>query len=451
MEYQKNMICTVTVERCSGEGAGIAHLDGKVVFVQGALRGETCEIKLLKVKKHVIFAKAERILTPSRFRTAPDCPYFPVCGGCSFWHMAYEEELEIKRQQVEDALVRIGGFSCMVPPVLGAETVLRYRNKAQFPVSAAKGEDKIGFYRARSHDVIPIQDCLIQSETAGQAANAVRIWMQKYRIAGYDETTCGGVVRHVYVRTNQAGEALICIVVNQPKVPHQKELVQLLRAACPLSVGILLCINQKDSNVILGDQYQLIWGEKYIMNELFGMQFRLSVSSFYQVNRAQTERLYQTAISYAALTGEETVLDLYCGVGTISLSMAGAVKHVIGVEIVPEAIEDAKENATRNQIYNVDFFCADAGEAAAKLIVDGVTPDVIIVDPPRKGLHKKVIESILQLAPARIVYVSCNPATLARDLKLFSDHEYCLERVTAVDMFPRTTHVETVVLLSKAN
>lgn len=449
MEYKKNMVCTVTIERCSGNGSGISHLDGRVVFVQGALPGEECEIKLLKIKKTVLFAKVERILKPSPFRTVPDCSHFPVCGGCSFWHMTYEEELEIKRQQVEDALTRIGGLSCKVPPVLGAETVFRYRNKAQFPVSAAKGGGKIGFYRSRSHDVISVENCLIQSESANTAANTVRKWMEQYQIPGYEETTCSGLVRHVYVRTNQAGESLICLVVNGSKVPHKKELVQALRTACPSAVGILLNRNEKDSNVILGDQYQLLWGQDYLIDELLGHSFRLSVPSFYQVNHAQTERLYQIAISYAAFTGEETVLDLYCGVGTISLSMAEAVKRVIGVEIIPEAVRDANENAQRNQISNAEFFCADAGVAAEKLLKEGVTPDVVVVDPPRKGLDQGVIDAILRLNPSRLVYVSCDPATLARDLKLFSEQGYQLKKITSVDMFPRTTHVETCVLLDR--
>jgi 23S rRNA (uracil1939-C5)-methyltransferase len=451
MELKKNMICTVTIDSCSGTGAGIARFNGLVIFVQGALRGEQCEIKLLKVKRNVAFAKVERILSPSPSpsRITPECPYFPACGGCVFWHMTYEEELEVKRQQVEDALSRIGGFAVTVPPVLGAETILHYRNKAQFPVSASSKGLQVGFYHARSHDVIPVETCLIQSGLASQTANVVRKWMETFDITGYDERTKQGLVRHIYVRTNQIGEALVCIIINGTKLPHYNVLVQWLRDTCPSIAGILYSINQRNDNVILGDQYQLLWGKDHLTDELLGQQFRLSVPSFYQVNHAQTERLYKVAIAYAAFHGTETVLDLYCGVGTISLSLARNVKRVIGVEIIPEAVRDAKENAMRNQIPNVEFFCADAGTATKKFIQEGISPDVIVVDPPRKGLDQMVIDSVLQLSPQRIIYISCDPATLARDLKQLSHHNYILDRITAVDMFPRTKHVETVVLMSR--
>jgi 23S rRNA (uracil1939-C5)-methyltransferase len=451
MELKKNMICTVTIDRYAGTGAGIALLNGLVIFVQGALRGEQCEIKLLKVKRTVAFAKVERILSPSPARAVPQCPYFPACGGCVFWHMTYEEELEIKRRQVEDALSRIGGFSVAVPPILGSETMFHYRNKAQFPVSSSPNGPQIGFYRARSHDVIAIKSCLIQSEHTNLVANAVQTWMEAYSITGYDESTKHGLVRHIYVRTNQAGEALVCIIVNGTELPHDAALIRMLRDHCPFVVGVLYNINQEDHNIILGEQYQLLWGSAHLTDELLGQTFSLSVPSFYQVNHPQAEQLYQIALSYAAFEGTETVLELYCGVGTISLSMAPNVKHVIGVEIIPEAVQNAKENALRNQIFNVDFFCADAGDAAKRLLQEGVSPDVIVVDPPRKGLDQAVIDSILLLSPVRIVYISCDPATLARDLKQLSQQGYVLDRVTAVDMFPRTKHVECVVLMSRTN
>ena len=372
-------------------------------------------------------------------------------GNVEYRHMTYEEELRAKRQRVQDALTRVGGVSLELPQVLGAETPLRYRNKVQFPVAQEKRGLAVGYYRARSHDVLDVDDCLLQPEAVTTLRRAFKGWMERYRVPAYDEGTCQGLIRHLYVRTNQAGEALCCVVANGTRLPHAPELVQSLRQAAPALAGLVLNTNTKDTNVILGPNYRTIWGRDFLEERLCGMTFRLSVPSFFQINRAQTERLYAQALEFAGLTGQETVLDLYCGVGTISLALAQRAGQVIGTEIVPEAVQDAQANAARNQVDNARFLCGDAGEAAFQLAAEGVRPQVICVDPPRKGLAPEVPEILASMAPERIVYVSCDPATLARDVKRFGELGYPAVKAQAVDLFPRTAHVETVVLLSKLN
>ena len=362
--------------------------------------------------------------------------------------MNYAEELEAKRIRVEDALRRLGGAEIHVSAILGAEQVDRYRNKAQFPV--AKGP-RIGFYRPRSHDVIDVDDCLLQGEAAARLRGAVKEWMAEYSIPAYNERTFTGLVRHVYVRTNRAGRSLCCLLVNGRGVPREAELVRALRRAEPNLAGIVLGVNEKHNNVILGDSYRTLWGEDFLSDTLCGLTFRLSVPSFYQVNPAQTEVLYGKALEFAGLTGAETVLDLYCGIGTISLVMARKAGMVWGAEVVPQAVDDAIANAQRNHIENARFLCADAGEAARYLEGEGVRPDVVCVDPPRKGLAEDVVDTIADMGPQRVVYVSCDPGTLGRDVKRFAGRGYTLKKAVAVDMFPRTAHVETVVLLSKLN
>ena len=446
MAIMKNQEYTVTVEGYSGEGAGVARIDGFVVFVSGALRGEVCRILILKVLRSVAFAKVLEVLSPSPHRIAPDCPYFPRCGGCTYRHMDYAEELRLKRQRVQDNLARIGGSAVEVEEILGAEETLRYRNKAQYPVSP---EGRVGFYRSRTHEVIDTVSCLLVKSEADAAAAAVRRYMQDFRVAGYDERTGRGLVRHIYVRSNTKGECLICLLVNGKRLPHEAELVERLREACPKAVGVVLGENTRRDNVILGERYRTLWGADRLEDVLCGKSFRLSVPSFYQVNHAQAERLYAKAIEFARLTGDETVLDLYCGAGTITLALADDARRVLGAEIVPEAIADAQENAVRNGVSNVEFFCGDASDVAAKLAREHLRPDVITVDPPRKGLAESVIESIASMQPERVVYVSCDSATMARDVGRFAALGYEAKRACAVDLFPRADHVETVVLLSK--
>ena len=446
MELAKNQEHTVTIEGYGEGGMGVARIDGRVVFVHGALRGEKCRVLILKTLKSVAFAKVLEVLEPSSERITPDCPYFPRCGGCTYRHIRYEEELRLKKQRVQDNLSRIGGSDVTVEEILGARDTLRYRNKAQYPVSK---DGAVGFYRARTHEVIECEHCLLVKPEADAAAEALREYMQSCRVAGYDEKTGRGLVRHLYIRSNAAGESLVCVLVNGDKLPKEDRLVTLLRDACPKCTGIVLGTNTKKGNVILGDRYRTLWGSDRLEDTLCGKTFRLSVPSFYQVNRAQAERLYAKAIEFAGLTGQETVLDLYCGAGTITLALSDHAKKVLGAEIVPEAIDDARENAVRNGVKNVEFFCGDASDVAKKLARENLRPDVITVDPPRKGLAADVVESIAEMQPGRVVYVSCDSATMARDVKRLADLGYTAQRACAVDMFPRADHVETVCLLSK--
>ena len=443
---REGQLCRLVINGYASDGAGVARLDGMVVFVQGGIRGEACDVRLTHVGRSALWGRVEEVVNPSPARIFPRCLHYTKCGGCQFRHMNYAEELEAKRIRVEDALRRLGGAEIHVSAILGAEQVDRYRNKAQFPV--AKGP-RIGFYRPRSHDVIDVDDCLLQGEAAARLRGAVKEWMAEYSIPAYNERTFTGLVRHVYVRTNRAGRSLCCLLVNGRGVPREVELVRALRRAEPNLAGIVLGVNEKHNNVILGDSYRTLWGEDFLSDTLCGLTFRLSVPSFYQVNPAQTEVLYGKALEFAGLTGAETVLDLYCGIGTISLVMARKAGMVWGAEVVPQAVDDAIANARRNHIENARFLCADAGEAARYLEGEGVRPDVVCVDPPRKGLAEDVVDTIADMGPERVVYVSCDPGTLGRDVKRFAGRGYTLKKAVAVDMFPRTAHVETVVLLSK--
>ncbi|MBE6996069.1 MAG: 23S rRNA (uracil(1939)-C(5))-methyltransferase RlmD, partial [Ruminococcaceae bacterium] len=382
-KLREGKIYAGTVEGYSSEGLGIVRLDGAVVFVPQAIRGEEIEVKITKVMKTAAAGEIVKIRKPSPERVKPECPYYGRCGGCDFQHMSYTEELWAKRQRVQDALMRLGGTEVQVEEILSAKNPLGYRNKSQYPVGT---DGTIGFFRARSHEVVSIDRCLIQSEISDKTAQAVRTWMKRYKISAYDERSGKGLVRHVYVRVNKKGESLCCVVVNGAGVPREPELAAYVQAAAPKTVGVLVNTNTRKGNVVLGDKYRTVWGQDYLMDSLCGLTFKLSVPSFYQVNREQAEVLYGKALEYAALTGEETVLDLYCGTGTITLCLAKQAKRAIGAEIVAPAIRDANENAERNGVKNVEFFCGDAADIAAKLEKEGLRPDVITVDPPRKGL-----------------------------------------------------------------
>lgn len=442
---EKNRVYRACIEGYTSQGLGVARIDGQVVFVHQALRGEDCDILILKVLKNAAFGKAVRVHTPSPHRVEPDCPYFGRCGGCDLRHMDRQEELAAKRQRVQDALHRIGGSDVTVESIAAGEA-LRYRNKSQYPVSA---DGQVGFYKARSHQVIPVSSCLLQKPQADAAAGSLRRYIERYQVSCYDETTRRGLLRHLYIRTNTAGQSLLCVIVNGESLPHEAELVSLLREAVPEAAGVVLGTNTQPTGAVLGERYRTLWGADVLTDELCGLTFRLSVPSFYQVNHDMAQVLYETALDFAGLTGTETVLDLYCGAGTITQVMARRAGHVIGAEIVPEAIEDARENARSNGVENVEFFCGDASAAAAELAGRGLRPDVICVDPPRKGLSPEVVRAAAGMSPRRIVYVSCDPATLARDVKLLAEHGYAAVRAAAVDMFPRTAHVETVCLLSR--
>ena len=441
-------IYPAVIEGYASGGEGVARIEGMAVFVKGALRGEQVEVFLEHIGHNAAWGRVERLIEASPARVEPDCPYFGACGGCQLRHMTYEEELEAKRQRVEDALRRIGGVDLPVSVIHGAENTLRYRNKAQFP--AAPGP-KIGFYKKGTHAVIDVEDCLLQPRAAARLRGAVKEWMLRRGVRAYDERGRKGLVRHVYARTNRAGQALCCLVVNayiDRPLPLEEELIALLRAAEPGLVGVVLSANSQRTNVILGKEFRTLWGRDWLEEELCGHTFRLSVPSFFQVNRDQTEVLYRRALDYAGLTGGETVVELYCGIGTISLTLAERAGQVIGVEVVPQAVEDAKENARRNGLaHKTRFECGDASELAARLEAEGVRPDVVIVDPPRKGLAPEVADAVAGMAPKRVVYVSCDPATLARDVRRFAPLGYVPVRAEAVDLFPRTAHLETAVLL----
>ena len=443
---EKNRIYRAHIDGYSSQGLGIARIDGQVVFVHGAVRGETCDVLVMKVLKNAAFGKIAALAEPSPARRQPDCPYYGRCGGCDFRHMSYEEELWAKRARVQDALTRIGGAEVTVEEILGAEQPLHYRNKSIYPISPA-GE--VGFYRARSHQVVHVEHCLIQKPEADALAQAVRDYIARFQVEPYNEATGRGLLRHLYVRTSCRGESLACLLVNGSRLPHEQELVDMLRAAAPGVCGVVLGENTRRGNAVLGDRYRTLWGRDYLTDTLCGLELRLSVPSFYQVNHDQAQRLYEKALVYAGLTGRELAVDLYCGAGTITQVLARRARHVIGGEIVPEAIRDAEDSARRNGVENVEFLCGDASRLAAELRQRGLRPDVICVDPPRKGLAPDVVEAAASMTPGRIVYVSCDPATLARDVARFAPLGYCPVRACAVDLFPGTAHVETVCLLSK--
>lgn len=449
-DWRKNTVHTLDITGYTAEGMGVARLEGRVVFIPHTIRGERWRVRLEKVNKNVAWGRGMELLEASACRQPSDCPLMGRCGGCQFRHMRYEEELAAKGQRVADALERVGGVKLDLPPVLGAEDIDRYRNKVQFPVAVEKQGLAIGYYRPRSHDVLDAEDCLLQPLAVTALRKAFKGWMVDCDVPAYREEDGSGLIRHLYVRTNSRGESLCCVVVNGEGVPFGGELIETLRRADAGLAGIVLSFNTRDTNVILGDRYRTLWGRDWLEEELCGLTFRLSVPSFFQINRAQTQRLYRVALDFAGLTGEETVLDLYCGIGTISLALAQRAGRVIGAEIVPQAIEDAKANALRNGVSNTEFFCGDAGAVAKKLAEEGTRPQVICVDPPRKGLGPEVPAILAGMEPERIVYVSCDPATLARDVKRLGELGYRAVKGQAVDLFPRTAHVETVVLLSRA-
>ena len=449
-ECKRGETLQVTIETATADGTGIARVDGQVVFVPGTLPGEVCKIRIAHIGRSAVFAELLRVEQPSAHRVEPDCPYFPRCGGCALRHMDYAQELELKRAHVYNCLTRIGGQTLSSLPITGAEQIDGYRNKVQFPVQEQNGKPVAGFFAGKTHTVIPVAHCRIQPDCADAIRGAVLSWMEQYHIRAYDEQTHTGYIRHIYIRFGaESGQILVCIVANCAQLPKKKQLVAALLAAEPGITTIVFSPNTKKGNTVLGTEFHPLYGDGTITDTLCGLQFRLSAPAFYQVNHAQAERLYEKAVQLAGLTGNETVLDLYCGTGTITLCLARHAKKAIGVEIVPQAIEDAKFNAAQNGMENAEFFCMDAGQAAKMLADRRTRPDVIVVDPPRKGVSADVIEAIGAMAPQRVVYVSCDPATLARDLKLLTAAGYTLQTVEAFDLFPRCAHVETVVLLSR--
>ena len=443
---KKNEIYTAEIDGFTSEALGVAHIASRAVFVRGALPGETWRIRIVKVTKSVCYGRGEELLSRAPERRAPECPVYGRCGGCACMHMSYAAELEFKRRKVDDALRRVGGLDIAVDGIIGSDAALGYRNKAVFAVGGGS-EPVFGFFRAGTHEVVPVEGCLLQSEAANACARAVTGWMRANGVPAYDEASGAGLIRHVFVRTSRAGGAVCCVVTAGGLGPRTDSLAAALRAACPGLTGVVLCVNKSRGNTVLAGSFYTLWGEAEMTDSLCGSVFSIAPQAFYQVNPPQAERLYSRAVELALPELGGIVFELYCGAGTISLSLARRAGRVVGAEIVPEAVENARENARRNGAENVEFICADAAEAAEHFRRSGESPDVIVVDPPRKGMSAAAVRECAAMSPERIVYVSCDPATLARDAKLFKEYGYSPAAATAVDMFPRTSHVETVMLL----
>lgn len=454
MEIKKNDILTVEITDTGIEGEGIGKTDGFILFVKDAVIGDTVQVKVMKAKKNYAYAKLEKVLVPSPFRVQPPCPFHRQCGGCQLQPLSYEKQLEFKQNKIRNNLIRIGGFfpehidACM-EPIIGMKNPWHYRNKAQFPFGYDKeGNVVTGFYAGRTHNIIANTDCALGVEENKTVLETILAYMKKYGVSAYDETSGKGLIRHVLIRKGFAsGQLMACIVINGNKLPEEKTLAEELWKI-PGMTSVSINVNTERTNVILGKKVRVLKGEDKIEDSIGDVVFRISPLSFYQVNPVQTKKLYGQALEYAGLTGEETVWDLYCGIGTISLFLAKKAKKVYGVEIVPEAIADAKENAARNGITNAEFFVGKAEEVLPqKYEEDGVYADVIVVDPPRKGCDEKCLETMVRMRPERIVYVSCDSATLARDLKYLGERGYEVRKWRGCDMFPGTVHVETAVLL----
>ena len=449
---KKNDVIEMDFTGMTAQGSALGRHEGMAVFVPLGAPGERARVRIVKVEKRFCYGRLEEILRPAPCRVEAGCPVFAQCGGCCYRHITYEEELRVKHQRVVDALERIGGFLGLdVAPVLGASSRDGYRNKALLPLG--KGPDgslQMGFYAVNSHRIVDGGGCRLHPPEFNQLMGAFRAWAARWGDSVYDEATHTGKMRRLYLRRGtNTGELMACVVVNGRGLRHEGELVDALRAAVPSLTTVLINVNQDRTNVALGPQLRTLWGPGYIRDTLCGLTFAISPLSFYQVNPAQAQRLYETAARFAAPTGGETVLDLYCGTGTIGLSMARRAREVIGVEVVPQAVEDAWENARRNAVDNARFLCADAGQAAESLAREGVRPDTVILDPPRKGCAPGLLHTLASMGPERVVYVSCDPATLARDLKVLAGLGYELGAVQPVDMFPGTAHVETVVLIQR--
>ena len=445
----KNMYEFFEITGYTADGSGVGHVDGQAVFVPRTLVGETWETKILKVTAGAAYGKAEKLQSaPSPLRREPACPLFGKCGGCATLHMDYAEELKFKLDKVNQALHRIGGCDFTIPEILPAEDTEHYRNKSIVSVGKVNGKTAAGFYRQRSHDIIPAENCLLQDKASNQVNQAVIRMMIRRRLEPYDEKTGKGTLRHIFTRVNREGQVLLTLVSARGFGADTQKIVKELVDDCPQLCGIVLNVNKTKGNSVLAGDFYTLWGSSEITETLCGFSFDIAPQAFFQINPPQAEKLYNRAVEYAAPNGG-TVLDMYCGTGTISLCLSRKADRVIGAEIVPEAIENAKRNAAKNGVDNVEFLCADAALAAAQFQKQGIRPDCIVVDPPRKGMYPEALENLVQMNPERIVYVSCDPATLARDVKQLSAHGYEIQAGTAVDMFPHSAHVETVCLMSR--
>lgn len=441
---RKNEVFEIEITGMTDEGDGVGRAEGRAVFVPYTITGETVRVIIVKVLKNYAYGRLLDIIKPSEARLKSQCEYFYKCGGCQLWHMNTEKELEYKRQKVTDCLKRIGGLDIEAEPVLNPSERIQYRNKAQFPVTPSG----TGFYRRNSHDVIPLDDCIIQDERNKAIIDTVNEWKSRYGISAYNEADDSGELRHIYTRSGENG-VLITLVTRTAKLPKKDELIKMLTGLDIRIAGIVQNINDRRTNVVLGGRNVTLWGSDYLIDSIGKVRFKISPMSFYQVNPKATLKLYEAAAEMAELTGKEILWDLYCGIGTIGLFMADSAKKVVGVEIVPEAIENAKENARLNGIENAEFYCGKAEKLAHGLSKSCGRPDVVILDPPRKGCDAELLKTVADAKPKRIVYVSCKPSTLARDLKIMRGYGYETLRALPVNMFPASCHTETVCLLKK--
>jgi 23S rRNA (uracil1939-C5)-methyltransferase len=448
---EKNKDYIIDITGMGYEGEGVGKVDNFTIFVQGALLGETVKVKIVKVAKNYAHGKLIDVVKSSRHRAEPVCSIYKRCGGCQMQHMSYEGQLEFKTQRVKEVIERIGKLEdVIVHPTLGMQEPYRYRNKVQLPVGKVDGEVRIGFYAPRSHDIIGMDTCHIQDEIADKVVKLTKEWIAKHNIEPYDEEKESGNVRHIMIRRGfKTGEVMVVIVTREERLPFADEFVKLMIDNINGLKSVIQNINSKKTNVILGDKNKNLWGEDVITDYIGKFRFNISPLSFFQVNPIQTEVLYSKALEYANLTGYETVFDAYCGTGTISLFLSQKARKVYGVEIVPEAIEDAKKNAVQNCVDDVEFLVGESEKVIPELIEKGIRADVIVVDPPRKGCERSLLESISKIEPKRIVYVSCDPATLARDLGILKDLGYKTLKIQPVDMFPQTAHVECVALIEQ--
>lgn len=449
MDIKKNDEIKLNIENMTSEGSAVGHYNGVAVFVRGAVAGDEIIAHIIKAKKTYCIGVIKELVKPSPSRIESDCPVSDKCGGCSFRNMTYAEELSYKKSRVEDAVKRIAHLDIPVNDVIGAERTEHYRNKAQYPVALKDGKLKAGFYAYKSHRIIPCESCSLQPEEFSLCLSAFSKWTKKTNITSYDEKTGRGLLRHIYLRKAVGtGEIMACAVINGDTLPESETLIQELQKF-PAVKSICVNINKENSNVILGEKTYVLWGKETITDTLLGGKFEISPNSFYQVNHDQCEKLYSLAGEYASLTGDEIVVDLYCGAGTIGLTLSDKAKRIFGIEIVPQAVENARRNAELNGVDNAEYFLGDAFDGARELEKRGIAPDIVILDPPRKGCQREVLQAVANMSPERIVYVSCDSATLARDLEILDVLGYIAEEITPVDMFPRTPHVEAVTKIIK--
>lgn len=450
LTLKKNDKIELCIDSVTSEGSGVGRYNGMAVFVRNTVPGDKIVAHIIKTSKNYAVAITDELIVPSLSRIESECSVFQRCGGCSFWSMTYEEELKYKLARVNDAVKRIGKIDFSCEEIIGADKIKHYRNKAQYPALIENGKFYAGFYAYKSHRIIPCRSCLLQPKEFENGLNAFEKWALANSVTSYDEKTGKGLLRHIYFRKAYVtGEIMACAVINGNSIPNSEMLVDCLKSELPGLKSVVLNINKSKTNVILGNETKILWGSEKITDELLGKQFVISPESFYQVNHNQCEKLYKIAAEFANLNKDETLLDLYCGTGTIGLTMAQNCKNLIGIETVPSAIENAKENAELNEIKNARFICADAFEGAKQIQKENIKINTVVLDPPRKGCQKELFDIIENLEINKIVYVSCDSATLARDLNILNEKGYKLKRLKAVDLFPRTTHVECVALIEK--